>query len=318
MVDLSLDGSPAGLVFRDGEARIFSLPELNDLPDFDRMRRKGIRTFCAVPLDTAQGRIGTLNLGAFDPDTFSEAQLPLLKQVAGQIAIAVSNALSYKRIEELNAQLAHERVYLQDEIRSEQLFEDIVGHSDALRRVLAEIETVAPTDSTVLILGETGSGKELIARAIHALSARRDQAFVKLNCAAIPTGLLESELFGHERGAFTGAISQRIGRFELASRGTVFLDEVGEVPLELQPKLLARAAGARVRAPGQLTHAAHRRPARSPPPIATWSRWSPRSSSGRTCSTASTCSRSWCRRCASGAKTSRCWSATSPSSSRDG
>ena len=238
IVDLSLDGSPAGVVFRTGEPRIFSLPELNDLPDFDRMRRKGIRTFCAVPLTTAQGRIGTLNLGAFDPDTFSPAQLPLLQQVAGQIAIAVSNALSYKRIEELNAQLAHERVYLQDEIRSEQLFEDIIGHSNALRRVLAEIETVAPTDSTVLILGETGSGKELMARAIHALSARRDQAFVKLNCAAIPTGLLESELFGHERGAFTGAISQRIGRFELASRGTVFLDEIGEVPLELQPKLL--------------------------------------------------------------------------------
>ena len=148
------------------------------------------------------------------------------------------NAISYERIESLNAQLAREKVYLQDEIRSDQLFEDIVGGSAALRRVLKEIETVAPTGSTVLITGETGSGKELVARAIHQLSERRDGAFVKLNCAAIPTGLLESELFGHERGAFTGAIAQRIGRFELANQGTVFLDEIGEIPLELQPKLL--------------------------------------------------------------------------------
>jgi formate hydrogenlyase transcriptional activator len=146
--------------------------------------------------------------------------------------------MSYQRIEELNAQLSQEKLYLEDEIRSERLFEDIIGRSRTLSRVLREIETVAPTDSTVLILGETGSGKELMARAIHQLSARREQAFVKLNCAAIPTGLLESELFGHEKGAFTGAISQRVGRFELASRGTVFLDEVGEIPLELQPKLL--------------------------------------------------------------------------------
>jgi formate hydrogenlyase transcriptional activator len=146
--------------------------------------------------------------------------------------------MAYERIEQLNAQLAREKLYLEDEIRSEQLFEDIIGTSAALRRVLREVETVAPTDSTVLILGETGSGKELVARAIHQLGARREQAFVRLNCAAIPTGLLESELFGHEKGAFTGAIAQRIGRFELANRGTVFLDEIGEIPLELQPKLL--------------------------------------------------------------------------------
>jgi formate hydrogenlyase transcriptional activator len=191
-----------------------------------------------VPLATPKGVLGTLNLAAFDADAFSPEQFGLLERVAGQIAIAVSNACSYEQIGELNAQLAREKLYLEDEIRSERLFEDIIGRSAALRRVLREIETVAPTDSTVLISGETGSGKELVARAIHTLSTRNPHAFVKLNCAAIPTGLLESELFGHERGAFTGAISQRIGRFELANRGTVFLDEIGEIPLELQPKLL--------------------------------------------------------------------------------
>src|SRR5262249_53215656 len=145
---------------------------------------------------------------------------------------------AYGQIAELKDKLAQEKVYLEDEIRSELNFEEIVGNSDGLRRVLKQVETVAPTDSTVIIYGETGTGKELIARALHNLSPRRANPFVKLNCAAIPTGLLESELFGHEKGAFTGAISQRIGRFELAHRGTIFLDEIGEIPLELQPKLL--------------------------------------------------------------------------------
>jgi formate hydrogenlyase transcriptional activator len=158
--------------------------------------------------------------------------------VAGPVAIAVENAMAYGRIAELTDKLAREKVYLEDEIRSELNFDEIIGKSEALRTVLQQVETVAPTDSTVLICGETGTGKELIARAIHDLSSRANNAFVKLNCAAIPTGLLESEMFGHERGAFTGAIAQRIGRFELASRGTVFLDEIGEIPLELQPKLL--------------------------------------------------------------------------------
>jgi formate hydrogenlyase transcriptional activator len=234
----SLDGSPSGLVFTSRKPRIFSLAELEAFPDTGFLREKGIRSVCSVPLATAQEVLGTLDLGAFAPDAFSPDQYQLLTRVAGQIAIAVSNAFAYKRIEELNAQLAQEKLYLQDEIRSEHGFEEIIGRSRSLRRVLREIETVAPTDSTVLISGETGSGKELVARAIHQLSARRDHAFVKLNCAAIPTGLLESELFGHEKGAFTGAITQRIGRFELANRGTVFLDEVGEIPLELQPKLL--------------------------------------------------------------------------------
>ncbi len=234
----SLEGSAAGYVFRTGKPRIFSLADLETFPESAFIRERGIRSGCVVPLATPQGILGTLNLGAFADHAFSAEQFPLLTRVAGQIAIAVRNAFSYERIEALNAQLAQEKLYLEDEIRSDHLFEEIIGRSRALGRVLREIETVAPTDSTVLITGETGSGKELVARAIHQLSARRDKAFVKLNCAAIPTGLLESELFGHEKGAFTGAITQRVGRFELAARGTVFLDEVGEIPLELQPKLL--------------------------------------------------------------------------------
>jgi formate hydrogenlyase transcriptional activator len=239
MIDEStLDGSASGYVFKTGEPRIFSLRDLEAFPESAFIRARGIRSACGVPLATAHGILGTLNLGAFADDAFSSDQFPLLTRVAGQIAIAVRNAISYQRIEELNAQLAREKLYLEDEIRSDYQFEDIIGRSRALGRVLREIQTVASTDSTVLITGETGSGKELVARAIHELSTRRNHAFVKLNCAAIPTGLLESELFGHEKGAFTGAINQRIGRFELANHGTVFLDEVGEIPLELQPKLL--------------------------------------------------------------------------------
>ena len=238
VVQRSLDGSASGVVFSSGKPRIFSMADLEALPDSAFIRERGIRSVCCIPLTTGQGVLGTLDLGAFASNAFSPEQFPLLTRVAGQIAIAIRNAFSYERIEELNAQLAREKVYLQDEIRSDYQFEEIIGGSQALGRVLHEIQTVAPTGSTVLVSGETGSGKELVARAIHQLSGRRDQAFVKLNCAAIPGGLLESELFGHEKGAFTGAINQRIGRFELASRGTVFLDEIGEIPLDLQPKLL--------------------------------------------------------------------------------
>ena len=179
-----------------------------------------------------------MGFGSSRENAFAEDDLSFFSQVANQIALAVENSLAYGQLSELKDKLAQENVYLESEIRSELHFEEIVGNSEPLRRVLQEIETVAPADSTVLIYGETGTGKELIARALHNLSSRKSNAFVKLNCAAIPTGLLESELFGHEKGAFTGAITQRVGRFELANRGTIFLDEIGEIPLELQPKLL--------------------------------------------------------------------------------
>jgi formate hydrogenlyase transcriptional activator len=193
---------------------------------------------CLYPLIIRERVLGVFGFGSSRENDFTEDDLTFLGQVANQIALAVENALAYGQVSELKDKLAQENVYLESEIRSELHFEDIVGNSEQLRRVLKEIETVAPADSTVLIYGETGTGKELIARALHDLSSRKPNAFVKLNCAAIPTGLLESELFGHEKGAFTGAIMQRVGRFELANRGTIFLDEVGEIPLELQPKLL--------------------------------------------------------------------------------
>jgi formate hydrogenlyase transcriptional activator len=229
------EGSPMAAVFRTGEAIVLNARELADDPV---AAEKGARSACHLPLVTRNRVLGTLTLGSMREGAFSSDDIAFLGQVASQIAIAVDNALAYRQISGLKDRLAQEKLYLEDEIRSELNFEEIVGKSEALRRVLKQVETVAPTDSTVLIYGETGTGKELIARAVHNLSSRKSNAFVKLNCAAIPTGLLESELFGHEKGAFTGAIAQRVGRFELANRGTVFLDEIGEVPLELQPKLL--------------------------------------------------------------------------------
>jgi formate hydrogenlyase transcriptional activator len=193
---------------------------------------------CCLPLVTRQGVIGTLNLASAEETAFATEDLSFLKQVTLQIASALDNTRAYHEIADLSERLKTEKIYLQDEIRSELNFEEIIGDSTALKRVLAQVNTVARSDTTVLILGETGTGKELIARAIHRMSPRKDASFIKLNCAAIPTGLLESELFGHEKGAFTGAISQKIGRLELADRGTLFLDEVGDIPLELQPKLL--------------------------------------------------------------------------------
>ncbi len=198
----------------------------------------GLQSGCVLPLVSRDRVIGTLNVGSRREDAFSQGDVDMLCQVAGQVAIALDTAQAFRQIEALKNQLAKEKLYLEDEIRTEHNFGEIVGSSDALRRVLKQVETVAPTDSTVLVLGETGTGKEVMARAIHNLSSRRERTFVKINCAAIPSGLLESELFGHERGAFTGAISQKVGRFELAHQGTLFLDEIGDIPLELQPKLL--------------------------------------------------------------------------------
>jgi formate hydrogenlyase transcriptional activator len=199
---------------------------------------EGLRSGCIVPLITANRTLGTLSLSSLRPSAFTQEDADLLMRVANQVAIAIENALAYQEIAELKNKLAEEKLYLEEEIRTEYTFEEIVGESAALKRVLSQLETVAPTDSSVLVLGETGTGKEVMARAIHDLSPRRERTFVKVNCAAIPTGLLESELFGHEKGAFTGAIAQKMGRFELAHRGTLFLDEVGDIPLELQPKLL--------------------------------------------------------------------------------
>jgi len=235
-----VDDSVAGYVFRTREGRLFSWEEAAAISQStgDIMAREGVRSICCMPLISHGDVLGTLNLGSRQESFFTDGDMQFFAQAAGQVAIALENAFSYERIQELNERLAEEKIYLEDEIRTDNRFEEIVGQSRVLKAVLKQVETVAPTDSTVLIYGETGTGKELLARAIHDLSSRRQGTFVKLNCAAIPTGLLESEMFGHEKGAFTGAIAQRIGRFELAHRGSMFLDEVGEIPLELQTKLL--------------------------------------------------------------------------------
>jgi formate hydrogenlyase transcriptional activator len=232
--------SVAGASFVKCEAAVCDGEEMraDGSPVIRRMVELGMQSFCAIPLLTRKGKLGTLNLGSLIARAFSPRDISFLKQVAAQVATALDNARAYREIAELTDKLKKEKLYLQDEIRSVLNFEEIVGESSPLKHVLAQVNTVAPLDATVLILGETGTGKELIARAIHRMSSRKDNSFIKLNCAAIPTGLLESELFGHEKGAFTGAVSAKIGRLELADKGTLFLDEVGDIPLELQPKLL--------------------------------------------------------------------------------
>jgi formate hydrogenlyase transcriptional activator len=191
-----------------------------------------------APMSTAGGPLGLITMGSRRPNNFGQEDLDLLSQISNQIALAVDNAIAYGRVTEARDRLEEERLYLESEIRSEYSFEDIVGKSAALRKVLDQIAIVAPTGSTVLLHGETGTGKELFARAIHNRSPRRERTFVRLNCAAIPSGLVESELFGHEKGAFTGALIQKRGRFELADHGSLFLDEIGDISLDLQPKLL--------------------------------------------------------------------------------
>ncbi|HKV24026.1 MAG TPA: sigma 54-interacting transcriptional regulator [Candidatus Acidoferrum sp.] len=234
------ESTPAGKCFASGEPLVARGTEIDRFPSeaVRLLRVEGVQTICCVPLISQGKTFGTLNLASRRADAFSTADLKLLQQVTGQIAIAVENALAFEQIDALKNKLSKEKLYLEEELRSEFNFEEIIGDSTTLKRALSQVEVVAPAGTAVLVTGETGTGKELIARAIHNLSPRRERTFVKVNCAAIPSGLLESELFGHERGAFTGALTQKIGRFELADRGTLFLDEVADLPLELQPKLL--------------------------------------------------------------------------------
>lgn len=199
---------------------------------------QGVRSYIVVPLVSRGTVYGTLNVASKTPNAYSDEDALFLDEVAKQISLAVENTRAYEEIARLKERLEHENLYLQEEIKTEHNFEDIVGQSRPIRSVLKSVETVAPTNATVLLLGETGTGKELIARAIHNLSARRNRALVKVNCAALPAGLIESELFGYEKGAFTGALSRKVGRFELADRGTIFLDEISDLPQDLQAKLL--------------------------------------------------------------------------------
>lgn len=231
-------GRPAGDVVESGKPLVLDRQGLERYGRHLNLWSMGLNSVCFLPL-ISHGRVmGTLNLGRLRDGVFSQDEVDFLIQISNQVAIGIENALNYKKVSEARERLVEERNYLVEELRTEHDFEAIIGQSSALKRILKQAELVAPTGSTVLILGETGSGKEVLARAIHDISSQRERTFVAVNCAAIPAGLLESELFGHEKGAFTGAIAQKIGRFELAHQGTLFLDEVGDIPLELQPKLL--------------------------------------------------------------------------------
>jgi len=235
--EISLQGTGFGLAMEEQKPILIEdgQSELRKLPDLAaRLKGDPIRSFYALPLSTARRRLGLLVAATVKSDAFNSEDLELMDCVASHLSIAFDSALAFESVGHLEDQ----RAYLESEIISESGFEDIIGRSDALRKVLEQVQIVASTDSTVIIHGETGTGKELIARAIHRSSSRSDKTFVRLNCAAIPSGLLESELFGHEKGAFTGALSQRRGRFELADRGTLFLDEIGDISIDLQPKLL--------------------------------------------------------------------------------
>jgi formate hydrogenlyase transcriptional activator len=237
---IPLEGSAPGVAFTSKQPLLVTTLDPAQFPSqFTHMvHGLGVRSACFVPLLTVDRTLGVLIACAQEEGRFAQRDLDLLVQIGGQVSIAIENAQAFQEISELKDRIASEKIYLEEEIRGEHNFGEIVGESPALARVLQQVETVAPTESTVLLLGETGTGKELVARAVHDRSTRRGRTLVKVNCAAIPLGLLESELFGHEKGAFTGAIERKIGRFELAHQGTLFLDEVGDIPLELQAKLL--------------------------------------------------------------------------------
>jgi formate hydrogenlyase transcriptional activator len=238
-MELGLNSSHAGWTFI--HQRPFYNPDLEKertYPGEDILLREGFRSLIVLPLIVRGKSIGTLNLGSLHPMQYGEAEAELLQEVANQLALSVENMREYEEIGRLKAQLERENIYLREEILGEHNFEEIVGSSPQLTSVLHTIDRVAPTDTTVLILGETGTGKELVARAIHSRSPRHKHPLVKVNCGAIAAGLIESELFGHVKGAFTGALDRRTGRFELADKGTIFLDEVGELPLDMQVKLL--------------------------------------------------------------------------------
>ena len=237
---IPIEGTPSGWAFSNQQPLFFRGLSRNHFiaASFAPYVQAGVKSGYWLPLSSRDRVIGTLFIGSRSESAFDRVDVEMLLQIAGQIGVAIGNAQAFRQITELTQKLAEEKRYLEEELRTEYGFEEIVGESPGLRRVLKQVETVAPTDATTLVLGETGTGKELIARAIHQLSHRRDRTFVKLNCSAIPLGLLESELFGHEKGAFTGAIAQKIGRLELANMGTLFLDEIGDLPLELQPKIL--------------------------------------------------------------------------------
>ncbi|HKV35359.1 MAG TPA: sigma 54-interacting transcriptional regulator [Pyrinomonadaceae bacterium] len=237
---MSLDDSPAGRAAITRQPVNIDRLDQSEFtsPVMAQAVAAGLKSGCNTPLISHDRVVAVMALASKQEAAFSQADVKLFTHIAGQLAIAVENSLTYHELASLKNKLVREKLYLEEEIQTEYNFEEIIGQSAALKKILQQVATVAPTDSAVLLCGETGTGKELIARAIHNMSKRRERTLVKLNCAAIPTGLLESELFGHEKGAFTGAIAQRIGRFELANKGTLLLDEVGEIPLDLQPKLL--------------------------------------------------------------------------------
>jgi formate hydrogenlyase transcriptional activator len=232
------EGMPAAEALETGKPVVVHDLTRYPSPQIRRFMNLGCKSGCSVPLVTSNGTLGTLEVARTTADAWTDEDVDFLAQVARQVAIAVDNALSYQQLQEMKERLATEKLYLEDEIRLDNNNGNMVGAGPAFQSILKGVKIVAPTDATVLILGETGTGKELVARAIHELSSRSRGSFVKVNCAAIPASLLESELFGHEKGSFTGAVAQKIGRFELAHQGTLFLDEIGEMPLELQPKLL--------------------------------------------------------------------------------